>query len=294
MSFTAKLKEEVLEKGVNKNCCETAFLAGMVAFSSICKGSYLRITLENRQVARKIIKLLKKVVNIQAGIEVKMSSGRKPIYVITISEYLHLLRKLKLTDGEVFSVERYENICCKKAFIKGAFLGGGSVADPQKRYHLEFVSSYGAIASKFADIFSEFDLRAGCVERRGKYVVYFKGFDAVCNVLTIAEATSGVLKIYEVKVIKDKKNEVNRLNNSEIANIIKVADASATQRSAIKKIEEYAGLDSLPDTLRDLAIVRLQYPDDGLAELGKRLSPPIGKSGVNHRMRKIIEISKRY
>ena len=298
MSFTEKLKEEVLEKNVNKPCCTAAELAGMLAFSSQVYEGYIKITLENKLVARKIIKLLKKVADIQAGIEVKPGGGvrKKDIYIITLKEYNKLFDFLGITDGEraVFPEKIIDSSCCKKSFIKGAFLGGGSVANPEKRYHLEFVTSYKNVAEGFAKCISEFGIKAGVCQRRGKYVVYFKECDAICDCLTIAGVMNGTLEIYEIKVIKDKKNEVNRLNNSEIANIIKVADASAAQRHAIEKIRDSVGLDTLPEALQALAKARLKYPEDGLLQLGARLSPPIGKSGVNHRMRKIMEISKRY
>jgi DNA-binding protein WhiA len=298
MSFTAKLKEEILEKNSNKPCCLAAELAGILAFSSSIYDGYIKITLESKNVARKIIKLLKKVADIQAGIEVKPGGGvrKKDIFIITVKEYNKLFEFLGLKEGETvkFPGEITQNECCKKAFIKGAFLGGGSVADPSKRYHLEFVTPYKNVAEGYASCIGGFGIKAGVCLRRGKYVVYFKECDAICDCLTMAGVMNGTLEIYEIKVIKDKKNEVNRLNNSEIANIIKVADASAAQRHAIEKIRDSVGLDALPEALKALAKARLEYPEDGLLQLGARLSPPIGKSGVNHRMRKIMEISKRY
>ncbi len=298
MSFTAKLKEEVMEKENSKRCCDKAELAGIIAFSSTLKSGYLKITIENRMVARRIVRQLRRVFDIQAGIEVKSGGGvrNNDAFVISVVNYKELLTGLCLgTGGELsFPETLLKNDCCIKSFIRGAFLGGGSVANPEKRYHLEFVTHYKIIGQGFIGLFAKIGLKARGIERRGKHVTYFKDCDVVCDALAAAGVNNGVMEIYEVKVIKEKKNEVNRLNNSEIANICKVASASADQKKCIEKIQNTVGLDSLPESLKRLAELRLEYPGDGLAQLGERLSPPIGKSGVNHRMRKIIEISKRY
>ncbi len=293
MSFTAELKEEILQKENKKKCCEIAELAGIVAFSSSVKSGYLKITIENRTVARRIVKLLARIAGIQAGIEVKPGGSvrKNDAFIISIVEYKNLMQFL---DVENFLETQLQKDCCRRAFVKGAFLGGGSVADPKKRYHLEFVSAYEDVAKAFVKLFGELDIKCGLVERRGRYVVYFKDCDTICDVLALGGVMNGVVEICEVKVIKDKKNEINRLINSEVANLTKVVDASVNQTKAIEKIRDSVGLETLPETLRKLAEARLQFPEDGLAQLGQRLKPPIGKSGVNHRMRKIIEISKRY
>lgn len=293
MSFTAELKEELLEREHQKNCCDIAELAGIVAFSSSIKSGYLKIVIENRAVAGRIVKQLKRIAGIQAGIEVKpgKSAVKKDTFIISIVEYKNLLQFL---DIDNFMETQLQNECCRRAFVKGAFLGGGSVADPKKRYHLEFVTAYQDVGAALARLFDGLELKNGLVERRGKYVVYFKDCDTVCDVLAFAGVMNGVVDIYEVKVIKDKKNEINRLINSEVANLSKVVDASVNQTKAIEKIRDTVGLETLPETLRKLAETRLMFPQDGLAQLGQRMKPPLGKSGVNHRMRKIIEISKRY
>ena len=298
MSFTAEIKAELMEKENGKKCCNLAELAGIIAFSSSIKNGYMKITLENKAVARRIVKQLKKVADIQAGIEVKAGGGvrKNDSFVISVVEYKKLLSCLGLSRGEnvCFPGKLLEKECCIKAFVKGAFLGGGSVSDPKKRYHLEFVTGYPVIGRGFADFFWNLEMKAGRVERRGKQVVYFKDCDVICDVLAMAGVMNGVVEICQVKVIKDKKNELNRLNNSEIANICKAADAATTQKLCIEKIRDTVGLDALPESLKKLAQARLDNPDISLALLGEKMNPPIGKSGVNHRMRKIIEISKRY
>ena len=297
MSFTAELKEEILEKENSKKCCDIAELAGIIAFASTIKNGYIQITLENRIVARRIVKQLEKVAGIRAGIEVKPGGGvrKNDTFIISVTDYKKMLEFLGLgTSLECFPKSIQKSECCQKAFVRGAFLGGGTVSDPQKRYHLEFVTSNAEISEGFAGIFSSLDIKCGRVERRGKYVVYFKDCDTICDVLAMAGVMNGVVEIYEVKVIKDKKNEINRLINSEVANLSKVVDAAISQKAAIEKIRDTVGLDTLPETLKKLAEARLEYPEEGLAQLGARMKPPIGKSGVNHRMRKIIEISKRY
>ncbi len=294
MSFTYELKKEILEKENSKMCCSLAELAGIVAFSSLIKNGTLRIVIENKAVASRIIRLMKRTLELQAVIDKKNGGGvrKNDVYVITVIQGEKLLEKLGVDGG--IKKKLIEKPCCKKAFLKGAFLGGGSVSDPGKRYHLEFVTSYSELCEDFKQLLAELGLKAGTISRRGKEVIYFKDCDSICDVLAMVGVNKGVMEIYEVKVIKDKKNELNRINNMEVANIYKTADAAANQIKCINKIAEKAGLEALPEALRKLADVRLKYPDEGLAQLGKRLDPPLGKSGVNHRMRKIIEISKRY
>ncbi|MDP4118557.1 MAG: DNA-binding protein WhiA [Bacillota bacterium] len=297
MSFTKNLKKEVMEKENGKQCCEVAELAGIIAFSSSIKNGYLKITIENRMVARRIAHQLKRLYGVQAGIEVKKQGGvrKDDAFIISVASYKDLLERLRLFRENIcFPDELLTRDCCARAFLKGAFLGGGSVANPEKRYHLEFVTHYREIGYAFVKFFERMDIAAHEVQRRGLFVTYFKDCDVICDVLAAAGVNNGVMDIYEVKVVKEKKNELNRLNNSECANICKTAKAAADQRICIEKIVKTVGIDILPESLRKLAEMRMKYPEEGLAQLGQRLNPPIGKSGVNHRMRKIIEISKRY
>ena len=241
MSFTYELKKEILEKENSKMCCSLAELAGIVAFSSLIKNGNLRIVIENKAVASRIIRLMKRTLGLHAGIDKKSGGGvrKNDVYVITVMQGQSFLEKLGIGKG--FNEKLAEKPCCKKAFLKGAFLGGGSVSDPDKRYHLEFVTSYDEICGDFLQLLSDLELKAGLVNRRGKDVIYFKDCDSICDVLAMIGVNRGVMEIYEVKVIKDKKNELNRINNMEVANIYKTADAAANQINCINKIAEQAG-----------------------------------------------------
>ena len=292
MSFTYQLKKEILENENTKACCSAAELAGIVAFSSSVKNGNIRIVIENRAVASRIVRLMKRTLGFKAEIEKRSGGGvrKNDVFIINCRDGKALFEKLGLNN----SLHKILKPCCKRAFIKGAFLGGGSVSDPNKRYHLEFVTCYDSICDNVIELFDDMGLKAGKVFRRGKNVIYFKDCDMICDVLAGIGINRGVMEIYEIKVIKDKKNELNRINNMEVANIFKIVDAAANQLMCIEKIDKAVGIDSLPESLRELAKLRIKYPDDGLGALGAKLSPPLGKSGVNHRMRKIIEISKRY
>lgn len=298
MSFTSEQKNEMIEKDIGEVCCEKACLAGMILFSSAVKEDYLKVTTENRAVARKIVRLLKKCYGIQAGIEVKGGGGvrKNDSFTVSVVDYKKLFEEMEIpTDEEpIFPIKMLEKDCCKRAFVKGAFLGGGNVSAPLKRYHLEFVSRYEKVAKGLTELLLSLEFKANTVLRQGKFVTYVKEFESICDILTTVGATKGVMSIYEAKVIRDKKNELNRLNNYEVANICKTATAAAEQIKCIEKIRDGTGLSSLPESLEKLARARLEHPEIGLAALGEMMNPPIGKSGVNHRMRKIMEISKRY
>ena len=201
MSFTKELKEEILQKEQGKDCCNLAELAGIIAFSSTIKNGYLKITIENKFVARRIVKLLKRLLDIQAGIEVKAGGGvrKNDTFIISVREFAKLLNGISMINKEgslCFPQKSAENPCCKKAFIKGAFLGGGSMSHPQKRYHLEFVTHYPEICEGFNLFLEDMEFAAKAVERKGKFVTYFKDCDSICNLLAIAGASLGVMKIY--------------------------------------------------------------------------------------------------
>ena len=182
--------------------------------------------------------------------------------------------------------------CCKRAYIRGAFLAGGSISDPNKAYHFEIVCRTMEQAAQLRDTINSFSMDAKIVERKKHYVVYLKEGSQIVDILNVMEAHVALMELENVRILKEMRNSVNRQVNCETANISKTVNAAVKQLEDITFIRDRAGLDSLPDNLREMALLRLERPEAPLKELGTYLNPPVGKSSVNHRLRKISEIAE--
>jgi hypothetical protein len=180
---------------------------------------------------------------------------------------------------------------CTKAFIRGAFLGGGSISDPEKNYHMEFVTNNEDFANSLKDLINTLGFNCKIVARKNNYVVYLKESEQISDLLSIIGGHNALLSLQNTKIVKEMRNNVNRIVNCETANLTKTVNASVRQVENIKLIEETIGIKSLPENLQEIARLRIACEDMTLKELGEMLNPPIGKSGVNHRLRKIEEIA---
>lgn len=185
-----------------------------------------------------------------------------------------------------------QRTCCKKAFLRGVFLRSGSIGDPEKTYHLEIVCDTKELSLRLRDMIRMFSIGAKTVERKGHYVVYLKDGDLISDFLILLEANVSVLNLENIRVVKDVRNTVNRQVNCETANLNKTVSASYQAIQDIEAIEKFMGLENLPGPLREMAEVRVKNPEATLQELGEMLHPPVGKSGVNHRLRKLHEIAE--
>lgn len=183
------------------------------------------------------------------------------------------------------------NSCCKRAYLRGAFLSAGSTTDPQKGYDVEFVCLDKDKADLIQKCLDSFDIDAKCTLRKGTYVVYIKEAEAVVDTLNVLGAHKSLMNLENLRAEKDFRNLINRKVNCETANIAKTVGAAGKQIEDIRKIEENMGLDKLPESLRQIAKIRLEHTESSLSELGALMDPPIGKSGVNHRLRKLSEIA---
>ena len=182
--------------------------------------------------------------------------------------------------------------CCKKAYLRGLFLRAGSISDPEKMYHLEFACESRDFAIRLKEILSSYNLRAKIVERKGHSVVYLKDSSQIADFLALIQANTSLFSLENTMIVKDVRNAVNRKVNCETANIQKTVSASVSQIEAIEYIRDHIGFDKLPDSLKEIARLRLENPEDSLVSLGARMNPPIGKSGVNHRLRKLRKIAE--
>lgn len=309
MSFSGQIKEELSKNNTTARHCQIAELAAIIQYGGFLSlqndGScLLTIQTENKYVARRCFTLWKKTFKINADILVRRAM--KPqgglIYLIQI-EHQQLIQKclemlkisiLDMAEQHVnclTDMRILKNACCKRAFLRGAYLMIGSMSDPNKSYHLELVCMDERHATHLIDILHNFDLDAKSVLRKKYHVVYLKEGENISEFLSVVEAYQGMMEFENTRIVKDMRGMVNRKVNCEIANINKIVSAATRQVTDIKFIMQHGGLEQLPPALVEMAQIRLQYPESSLEELGKLLNPPVGKSGVNHRLRKIGEFA---
>ena len=305
MSFSSKVKEE-LSKECNspRHCCiaETAAIISMCGKVIFDEKDHVRIEIhtENVTVARKYFTLLKKTYNINTDISIRHSSSlnKNRSYVLSVNDD-ETARKILMTCRlmkpfgvieEDFSISDsliIQRECCKRAFIRGAFLAAGSVSDPVKTYHFEIVCLSEAKAKQLQMIMETFNINARVIKRRKYFVVYVKDSSQVVDLLNIMGADNALMDMENVRIVKDMRNNVNRKVNCETANINKTVSAAVKQIEDIRFIQMSSAFDELPESLQEMAELRVRYPEATLAELGQLLDTPVGKSGVNHRLKKI-------
>ena len=309
LTFSGKVKEELARHWNTSKHCQ---IAEITAIISMCgkvtmdsRDRYVvKVRTENISVARKCFTLLEKTFNIEAESLVSMNKSKGNItYTVIVKQHedaMKLLQAMKLVDanGEIseeLSTSRnvivHKN-CCKRAFLRGAFLASGSMSHPEKSYHIEMVCASQAKAGQIQNLINSFGLDAKVILRKRSYVVYLKEGSQIVDLLNIMEAPIALMEMENVRILKEMRNSVNRKVNCETANINKTVSAAAKQTDDIRFIQEQMGLDQLPEGLQEIAELRLAYPEATLTELGDLLSEPLGKSGVNHRLRKLSEIAE--
>ncbi|WP_346870003.1 DNA-binding protein WhiA [Clostridium sp. UBA5119] len=308
MSFSLKVKNEVCRN------CELSKDEIAAQLSAIMKSSgtlgfgfnrsiTFKIVTENPAIARWIFKNLKDFYDIHTKLLVKKSNSLKKnnIYMVLIPEEVDvkgLLQELGIIEKDgLFNihygvpVEVIKNENCKRAYIKGAFLGGGSISNPEKTYHLEFVTHDQDYANELSDLINSYKLNSKVIQRKNSFVIYLKEGEQIVDLLNIIGAHNALLELENIRIMKEMRNNVNRIVNCETANLSKTVNAAVRQVESIKLIESEIGLDRLPKNLKEVAKLRLAFPDESLKELGAMLNPPVGKSGVNHRLRRIEKIA---
>ena len=309
MSFSGNIKEELSRAESGSRHCQVAELASIISLCGAvavdANGNYsLKIHTENLAVARKYFTLLEKTFNIRTdtAVRVNKQKGNISYFVVLKDQEMsqHILETVKLLDlyGEVaeeLSIIRnavVRKLCCKRAFLRGAFLASGSMSAPEKSYHLEIVCPTEDKAKQLQEMMQFFRIDAKIVSRKKTFVVYLKEGDQIVALLGVMEAYEQMEIFEKVRDIKEMRNTVNRKVNCETANINKTVSAAVKQIEDIQFIQEVKGLDKLPDGLRNIAIARMNYPEASLKELGMLVHPTVGKSGVNHRLRKLSEIAE--
>ncbi len=285
MSFSSEVKEELAKHFSPARHCQIAELAALLLFcGQYGKDAENRYTIgfqtENEAIVRKGFTLLQKTFNIDTDVEMS-------------EEEMRLFYNKFGSLEEPISFLLIKNSCCQRAFIRGAFLAAGSMSDPRKGYHLEFVCNNRGKAEQLQGVIQGFGIDAKIILRKKYYVVYLKEGAGIVELLATMEAPLSLMNLENLRILKEVRNSVNRRVNCETANIGKTVSAAARQIEDIELLRERYGFQDLPDTLRQMAEVRLEYPDMPLKELGEHLDPPVGKSGVNHRLRKLSEMAER-
>ncbi len=288
MSFSGMVKEELADAVSPARHCQLAELAALIHFGGHLTGDglHLKLDMENETVARKYFTLLQKTFNIET---VMQEVDEEKIF-----HALHLYD----ADKEILTLNLpvnsllIKNSCCARAFLRGVFLCAGSMSDPEKSYHLEFVCNSPEQAEQLKDIIQEFQIEAKVIKRKKYYIVYLKEGSGIVDLLNVMGAHVSLMNLENLRIVKEMRNSINRRVNCEAANITKTVNAASKQIEDILLIQKQYGFENLPDNLRQMAEIRLEYPEAPLKELGEYLEPPVGKSGVNHRLRKLSEIAE--
>jgi DNA-binding protein WhiA len=314
LSFSLLVKNEICRIDNIDNCCLKAELSAIIIVGNAFyfdenERINIRIITENAAFARRAYSLFKKLFN--ASIQVKCRKNKRltkhTIYEVIVNndkveeiiKGLEINLNLRVKNDVsyiIYNVSSVDKIivdpCCKKSFLRGAFLAGGSISDPEKTYHVELICKSLNLAHKLKEIINSYELNSKVIKRKGYYVVYLKEGNHIVDFLNIIGAHPALLKLENIRILKDMRNNVNRVVNCETANLGKTVNASIRQIKNIEYIKVNIGFDNLPKNLREIAELRMDHRDASLRELGELLTPPLGKSGVNHRLRKLEKIAK--
>jgi DNA-binding protein WhiA len=303
MSFTAEVKDELSRLMPEHESCRRAELSALIRMQGTLSGNYrLEMTMEAAPVARAAIRLLHGVYHLKTEITTRRSILHKTYnYLITVPAQLGLEDAISdmgiLSDSGLelgIDPDLVKDPCCVASYLRGAFLGGGFVSNPQGDFHFELTCGHEALANGLVALLARSEIPSRSIRRRSTWLVYIKGAEAILDFLALVGAHRSMLVMENVRVTKSVRNDVNRKLNAEMANQAKSIDAAMGQVKAIRLLVEKRGIDSLPPALQALALLRLSHPDASLRELGELASPPLTKSAVYHRVRRIEAIAKEY
>lgn len=297
MSFSSKVKDELYEQMPSSRHCRIAELTAILVMTNGIQAPYICVKSENFRIVKKFTVLIYRLFQIPAEIRVRIHKTGSGIttytaFVLDIHSCRQIMDACKLSETGRMSRLIVQKDCCKRAYIRGAFLSSGSVNDPSKSYHYEITCEQEEMAYVLQGLFADFDVEAKMVRRKRHYVVYIKGASMIVDALNIMEAHKALMEMESVRVDKDMRNHINRKVNCDMANINKIVTTANRQIEDIRYIEQTKGLSFLKKNLREIAELRLEEPELSLAELGEALTPPVSKSGVNHRLKKISEIAE--
>ena len=298
ISFAGKVKNELCRVGISRQCCARAEGYGVLLYGNTFTPGEIRIITENGDFAARLPKLFQKAFGVIFDRVPEETSGKaKLIFGITAPEKLEKIINTLGYDARQLTALHVnfgilEEDCCRTAFLRGAFLAGGSVTDPEKRYHLELATSHVPASREVQALMEEMGFLPRSIRRGADALLYFKQSEHIEDFLTKIGAPAAAMDIMTAKVDKEIRNGANRAMNCDMANVNKTLDAAQEQVGAIEKLRRSARWDTLPEKLRQTAALRLEYPELSLVQLAEKCDPPVTKSCMNHRMRKLMEEAK--
>lgn len=296
MSFSGNVKSELCRAEVEKKCCAMAETLGALLYANCFTADCIRIVTESREFGERLPRLFYRGLGVRFDVLPEADAAGKQSYLITDAEKIRSVFGLCGFSAET-SVALHVNFallesdCCRRAFLRGAFLAGGSVTDPKKRYHLELSSTHIKVSAETEALLREMGHAPKQTERKGSSVLYFKQSESIEDFLTCIGAPVSAMAVMQAKIEKDWRNDANRKANCDSANVDKAVDAAQEQLAALRRLEANGQLDLLPEKLRQTAELRRAHPEATLSELAALHDPPTTKSAVNHRMRKLVAMA---
>ena len=294
MSFALEVKSELCRTPLSRRCCAQAEAYGVLLYCNTFHAEQARIVTEHEAFAQRLPLLFKKAFKLT--FDRFPQGGGKQTFSIENPAKLAVLHQAFGSDLRALALHlnfaMVEEACCRSALLRGAFLAGGSVTDPRKGYHLELATSHHSVSREVLALMRELDQEPKSAQRKGNAVIYFKQSEKIEDFLTCTGAPLAAMEVMNAKLERDLRGKVNRRVNCDAANLDKAVEAAMAQVEAIRRLEKAGTLITLPDKLREVAALRLAHPEDTLAQLAQRCDPPITKSALNHRLRKLVELGK--
>lgn len=296
-SFAGKVKNELCRVPVQRLCCARAEAYGVLLYGNTFSPTEVRLITESSDFAARLPRLFQRAFGLKFDRLPEEERGKLIFGITDRSKLDRIINQLGYDPRQnlVLHVNfgLLEDECCRTAFLRGAFLAGGSVTDPEKRYHLELDTGHAQASREVATLLTEMGFLPHSVRRGGSSVIYFKQSEHIEDLLTTIGAPAAAMDIMTAKVDKEIRNGANRAMNCDMANVNKTIDAALEQKNAIQRLQENGRLERLPEKLRQTALLRLQYPEMSLSQLAEKCDPPVTKSCMNHRMRKLLEEAKK-
>jgi len=296
MSFSANVKTELCRLPLSHHCCALAEGCGVLLYANSFSASEIRIVTESSDFAQRLPKLFQKAFGVRFDVLPEDTAGKMVFRIVEDEKLDAIFSTLGYDRAQHFALHLnfalVEDECCRAAFLRGAFLAGGSVTDPLKRYHLELATSHAQVSREAEALLREVGYEPKSVARQGNSVIYFKLSDHIEELLTLIGAPASATEIMSAKIEKEMRNTINRRVNCDAANLDKAVSASMEQVAAITRLTEAGIVAELPVKLQEVAVARLLQPELTLSELAATFDPPLTKSCLNHRMRKLMQLAK--
>lgn len=296
MSFSADVKNEMCRTPLSRECCALAEAYGALLYCHTFDHREIRVVTASSDFAERLPKLIRRAFGLEFDSRPAPGAGGKRSFIMTDAGKIdHIFAAFGYDARSIVShhlnLGVVEEECCRAAFLRGVFLAGGSVNDPEKRCHLELVTDHLSVSREVYSLLLEMGFSPKETQRKGNYVNYFRQCEAIEDFFTMTGAPVSAMKVMSAKVEKDMRNAMNRLVNCDTANADKVVSAAQEQLDAIRELDKRIGLSELPDRLQETAFLRIANPEASLSDLAMLANPPVSKSCMSHRIHKLMELA---